>query len=80
MLTVALNTCIGCLLVLTGWRATTDARLSNEKAGSGVKAALQGIGIGVPILTVGLAVILLLTLNQQIFLKSTIYKTQRPGR
>ena len=79
VLTVALNTCIGCLLVLTGWRATTDARLSNEKAGSGVKAALQGVGIGVPILTVGLAVILLLTLNQQIFLKSTIYKTQRPG-
>jgi spermidine synthase len=79
VLTVALNTCIGCLLVLTGWRVSTDAGLSNEKAGSGVKAALQGVGIGVPILTVGLAVILLLTINQPIFLKSTIYKTQRPG-
>ena len=79
VLTVALNTCIGCLLVLTGWRATTDAGLSNEKAGSGVKAALQGVGIGVPILTGGLAIILLLTINQSIFLKSTIYNTQRPG-
>ena len=32
-----------------------------------------------PVLNVGLAVILLLTLNQPLFLKSAIFKTQRPG-
>ena len=73
VLTVALNTGIGCLLVLRGWRA------SNAEAGSGAKSVFQGIGIAVPILNVGLAVILLLTLSQPLFLKSTIYKTQRPG-
>ncbi len=40
---------------------------------------LQGISIGMPILNAGLAVILLLTLNQPLFLKSAIFKTQRPG-
>ena len=32
-----------------------------------------------PVLNAGLAVILLLTVNQPLFLKSAIFKTQRPG-
>ena len=73
VLTVALNTGVGCLLVLTGWRAS---KVGQE---SGAKPVFQGIGIGMPVLNVGLAVIVLLTLNQPLFLKSTIFKTQRPG-
>ena len=68
VLTVALNTGIGCLLVLKSGQRT-EAR----------ESLLQGISIGMPILNAGLAVILLLTLNQPLFLKSAIFKTQRPG-
>ncbi|MDE0009550.1 MAG: fused MFS/spermidine synthase [Candidatus Poribacteria bacterium] len=68
VLMVALNTGIGCLLVLRGGQRT-------ETGGT----LLQGISIGMPILNAGLAVILLLTLNQPLFLKSAIFKTQRPG-
>lgn len=68
VLTVALNTGIGCLLVLRSGRLTETWR-----------SLLQGIGIGMPVLNVGLAVVLLLTVNQPLFLKSTIFKTQRPG-
>ena len=68
VLTVALNTGIGCFLVIKGGHRT-------ETGGS----LLQGISIGMPILNAGLAVILLLTLNQPLFLKSAIFKTQRPG-
>ena len=68
VLTVALNSGIGCLLILKSrWQTETG------------KAFLQGIGIGMPILNAGLAVILLLTMNQPLFLKSAIFKTQRPG-
>ena len=68
VLMVALNTGIGCLLVLrSGQRTETGGAL------------LHGISIGMPILNAGLAVILLLTLNQPLFLKSAIFKTQRPG-
>ncbi|MCY4553910.1 MAG: fused MFS/spermidine synthase, partial [Candidatus Poribacteria bacterium] len=68
VLTVALNSGIGCLLILKSrWQTETG------------KAFLQGIGIGMPILNAGLAVILLLTVNQSLFLKSAIFKTQRPG-
>ena len=68
VLMVALNTGIGCLLVLRGeWRAETG------------KSLLQGVSIGMPILNAGLAVIMLLTVNQPLFLKSAIFKTQRPG-
>lgn len=82
ILMVALNTGIGCLLVLTGWRsATGTAETSEEKQDEPkvAKAFSQGLGIGIPIITIGLAVVLLFSLNQPIFLKSTIYKTQRPG-
>ena len=68
VLTVVLNTGIGCFLVIKGGHRT-------ETGGS----LLQGISIGMPILNAGLAVILLLTLNQPLFLKSAIFKTQRPG-
>jgi len=68
VLTVALNTGIGCLLVLRSGRLTETW-----------KSLLQGVGIGMPVLNVGLAVVLLLTVNQPLFLKSTIFKTQRPG-
>ena len=68
VLTVALNTGIGCLLVLRGERRTETG-----------KSLLQGVGIGMPVLNAGLAVILLLTVNQPLFLKSAIFKTQRPG-
>ena len=68
VLMVALNTGIGCFLVLRGGQRTETGR-----------ALLQGISIGMPILNAGLAVILLLTLNQPLFLKSAIFKTQRPG-
>ena len=68
VLTIALNTGIGCLLVLKGGQRS-------EAGGS----LLQGISIGMPILNAGLAVILLFTLNQPLFLKSAIFKTQRPG-
>ena len=68
VLMVALNTGIGCLLVLRGGHRT-------ETGG----ALLHGISIGMPILNAGLAVILLLTLDQPLFLKSAIFKTQRPG-
>ena len=68
VLTVALNSGIGCLLILKSrWQTETG------------KSLIQGIGIGMPILNVGLAVILLLTVNQPLFLKSAIFKTQRPG-
>ena len=68
VLTVALNTGIGCFLVLRSGRRTETG-----------KSLLQGVGIGMPMLNAGLAVILLLTVNQPLFLKSTIFKTQRPG-
>ena len=68
VLMVVLNTGVGCLLVLKSQPRT-------EVSG----ALLQGISIGMPILNAGLAVILLLTLNQPLFLKSAIFKTQRPG-
>ena len=68
VLTVVLNTGIGCLLVLRGERRTETG-----------KSLLQGVGIGIPVLNAGLAVILLLTVNQPLFLKSAIFKTQRPG-
>ena len=68
VLTVTLNTGIGCLLVLRSGRLTETWR-----------SLLQGVGIGIPVLNVGLAVVLLLTVNQPLFLKSTIFKTQRPG-
>ena len=68
VLTVALNTGIGCLLILKSrWQAETG------------KSLLQGVSIGMPILNAGLAVIMLLTVNQPLFLKSAIFKTQRPG-
>ena len=68
VLMVALNSAVGCLLVLR----------SSGRTETG-KALVQGVGIGMPILNVGLAVILLLTVNQPLFLKSAIFKTQRPG-
>ena len=68
VLMVALNTGVGCLLVLRSGRLTETW-----------KSLLQGVGIGMPVLNVGLAVVLLLTVNQPLFLKSTIFKTQRPG-
>ncbi|RKU09595.1 hypothetical protein C6503_20800 [Candidatus Poribacteria bacterium] len=68
VLTVALNSGIGCLLILKNrWQTETG------------KSLLQGVGIGMPLLNAGLAVILLLTVNQPLFLKSAIFKTQRPG-
>ncbi|MCE2400970.1 fused MFS/spermidine synthase [Candidatus Poribacteria bacterium] len=79
VLTVALNTGIGCLLVLKGLRTSKDAEIGETESGSGAKSIFQGMGIAVPILNIGLAVILLLTLSQPLFKKSTIYKTQRPG-
>ncbi len=71
LLMVALNTGIGCLLLFLPVGA-----VSNRAPG---RAFLQGAGIAMPILNVGLAVILLLTVNQPLFLKSAIFKTQRPG-
>lgn len=82
ILMVALNTGIGCLLVLTGWRSATGTEETSEEKQDEPKVAKafsQGLGIGIPIITLGLAVVLLFSLNQPIFLKSTIYKTQRPG-
>ena len=73
ILAVMLNTTIGFLLVMTGWQAAKVQKTTT------VKQVTQGIGIGVPILNIGFAIILLLTLNQPLFLKSTIFKTQRPG-
>ncbi len=66
VLIVALNTGLGCWLIIGGTREVSSP-------------FLQGISIGTPILNVGLAVILLLTVNQPLFLKSAIFKTQRPG-
>ena len=71
VLMVALNTGIGCLLLSKAAR--------RDSATATGKAFLQGTGIAMPILNVGLAVILLLTVNQPLFLKSAIFKTQRPG-
>ncbi|RKU29474.1 hypothetical protein C6497_06080 [Candidatus Poribacteria bacterium] len=82
ILMVALNTGIGCLLVLTGWRSATGIEENTEieqNEPKVAKAFSQGLGIGIPIITLGLAAVLLFSLNQPIFLKSTIYKTQRPG-
>ena len=74
VLMVALNTGIGCVLVLK--RSTNGAEKGNVALGNSL---LQGLGIGMPILNAGLAGILLFTLNQPLFLKSAIFKTQRPG-
>ena len=74
VLMVALNTGIGCLLVLRDGQ--TDGETPSLQTG---RSLLQGIGIGMPVLNAGLAVILLLTVNQPLFLKSAIFKTQRPG-
>ena len=68
VLTVALNTGIGYLLISRSGRQSETAR-----------PLLQGIGVGMPLLNAGIAVILLLTVNQPLFLKSAIFKTQRPG-
>ena len=95
VLTVALNTGIGLWLSVVGYRlsfkrgadenvlAATDPLPTTESERSertdNRQLFLQGIGIGMPILNAGLAVILLFTLNQPLFLKSAIFKTQRPG-
>ncbi len=79
VLMVALNTGIGCFLVMKGWRTAQDADSENVTSRGGKRGFFQGLGIGVPIVTVGLAVIILFTLNQPLFLRSTIFKTQRPG-
>ena len=79
VLMVALNTGIGCFLVIKGWRATQDSDSETGTSRGGIRGFFQGLGIGLPIVNVGLAVIILLTLNQPLFLKSTIFKTQRPG-
>ena len=68
VLTVALNSVIGCLLV---WRGSGQTETGRQ--------LLQGVSIAMPVLNAGLAVILLLTINQPLFLKSAIFKTQRPG-
>ena len=68
VLTVVLNTGIGCFLIFRSKQLTETG-----------KSLLQGVGIGMPVLNIGLAVVLLLTVNQPLFLKSTIFKTQRPG-
>ena len=68
VLTVVLNSGVGCLLILKN-RSQTETG----------KSLLRGIGIGMPLLNAALAVILLLTVNQPLFLKSAIFKTQRPG-
>ncbi len=68
VLTVALNSVIGCLLV---WRGSGQTETGRQ--------LLQGVSIAMPVLNAGLAVILLLTVNQPLFLKSAIFKTQRPG-
>ena len=79
VLTVVLNTGIGCLLVRRG-EVTSPAQTDGEIPPLPIgKSLLQGVGVGMPILNAGLAVILLLTVNQPLFLKSTIFKTQRPG-
>lgn len=79
VLIVALNTGIGCVLVLRKGPSDEQAREPTSTVGEVQGALLQGIGIGMPILNAGLAVILLFTLNQPLFLKSAIFKTQRPG-
>lgn len=79
VLMVVLNTGVGSFLILKGWRASQDSNSEPVSSGSGIRGLFQGLGIGVPIVTVGLAIIMVLTLNQPLFLKSTIYKTQRPG-
>ncbi len=68
VLTVALNSIIGCLLI---WRGSGQTETG--------KQLLQGVSIAMPVLNAGLAIILLLTVNQPLFLKSAIFKTQRPG-
>ena len=68
VLTVAFNSGIGCLLMWRGSRQTETGR-----------QLLQGLSVAMPVLNAGLAVILLLTVNQPLFLKSAIFKTQRPG-
>ena len=68
VITVVLNSVIGCLLMWRGSRQTETGR-----------QLLQGLSVAMPILNIGLAVILLLTVNQPLFLKSAIFKTQRPG-
>ena len=84
VLMVALNTGIGLWLSVVGYRVSVkrvaDENVSNPRneLPTAIKL-LQGISIGMPILNAGLAVILLLTLNQPLFLKSAIFKTQRPG-
>ena len=79
VLTVVLNTGIGCFLVLKGWRASQESESETATSGGGIRGFFQGLGIGVPIVNVGLAIVLLFSLNQPLFLKSTIFKTQRPG-
>ena len=68
VLTVALNSGIGCLIV---WRGSGQTETGRQ--------LLQGVSVAMPVLNAGLAVILLLTVNQPLFLKSAIFKTQRPG-
>ena len=77
VLMVALNTAVGCLLIWSGLHSST--KVETEGTRSGTKSVFQGIGIGVPIINIAIAIFLLLTLNQPLFIKSTIYKTQRPG-
>ena len=79
VLTVVLNTGIGCFLVRRG-EVSSPASTGGETPPLRIgKSLLQGVGIGMPVLNIGLAVVLLLTVNQPLFLKSTIFKTQRPG-
>ncbi|MDE0297702.1 MAG: fused MFS/spermidine synthase [Candidatus Poribacteria bacterium] len=64
LLMAALNLIVGCVLI---FRNENRSRLFNRAA------------VGGTILTVGVAVIILFAANKPIFLKSAIFRTQRPG-
>jgi len=79
ILMAALNTVIGCVLV---FRSGSVSAQGSPRVGDGSEASRKvfgGVAIGGTILTVGLALIVLFTVNKPLFLKSAIFRTQRPG-
>ena len=75
VLMAALNTIIGCVLVFQSGKDSAHIEEDLETS----QKVFGGAAIGGTILTVGLALIVLFTANKPLFLKSAIFRTQRPG-
>ena len=84
LLMATLNTAMGCALILRS-QSGGEQSLSQFVGGKSlsryvaIRSLFNGTAVGGVILTVGLGAIVLYTSNKPLFLKSSIFQTQRPG-